>query len=208
MRNKIKRLNVLLGLVLGALTLVAPVVMPFHANVAFALESAEYPDVPQNHWAYATLNRLSHAGLIDGMPNDTYMGNNPMTRYEFAVAIARILDKVAGERYAVSTAPQNATGDRNSSDADAIMRKYWKNRHEWIDYIQALCNEFAPELKALGVHVDEIEKRLAFEDVREGLRTPSQRLTIPPNMLFGGSANSISTEKDSKANPKNQQSSK
>jgi hypothetical protein len=35
------------------------------------------------------LNRLSQAGIIEGHPNGTYAGNKPMTRYEFAFAIAR-----------------------------------------------------------------------------------------------------------------------
>ena len=96
MQNKTKRLSVLLGLALGAPAVVAPVVMPSHAPAAIAQETAEYPDVPQNHWAYDAINKLSQAGIIEGMPNGTYMGNKPMTRYEFAVAVARILDKIGG----------------------------------------------------------------------------------------------------------------
>jgi len=66
------------------------------------LAPAEYPDVPRGHWAYNALNTLSQAGILEGLPDGTYAGNKPMTRYEFAVAIARLLVKipntVGGER--------------------------------------------------------------------------------------------------------------
>src|SRR3712207_1976123 len=58
------------------------------------LDPAEYPDVPRGHWAYNALNTLSQAGILEGLPDGTYAGNKPMTRYEFAVAVARLLDKV------------------------------------------------------------------------------------------------------------------
>jgi hypothetical protein len=112
MQNKTKRLSVLLGLALGAPAVVAPVVMPSHAPVAMAQESAEYPDVPQNHWAYNAINKLSQAGIIEGMPNGTYMGNKPMTRYEFAVAIARILDKIGGAGGTGAQGIQGIQGER------------------------------------------------------------------------------------------------
>jgi len=58
---------------------------------------ANYPDVPQGHWAYDALDTLSRAGVIEGLPNGTYAGNRPMTRYEFAVAIARLLSVIPRE---------------------------------------------------------------------------------------------------------------
>ena len=119
MQNKTKRLSVLLGLALGAPAVVAPIVMPSHAPAAYAQESAEYPDVPQNHWAYAAINKLSQAGIIEGMPNGTYMGNKPMTRYEFAVAIARILDKVGGAGGVGKIAGGANPGGMGATDADA-----------------------------------------------------------------------------------------
>jgi hypothetical protein len=197
MQNKTKRLSVLLGLALGAPAVVAPVVMPSHAPAALAQDTAEYPDVPQNHWAYDAINKLSQAGIIEGMPNGTYMGNKPMTRYEFAVAIARILDKIGGgQGVKGDTGAQGPQGERGpagpaGSAANVDLSQYVK-RQELTDAINALRNEFAPELKALGVRVDDLDKRVT--DLENRLAKPP-KLTITPSLLFrAGSANYISQD--------------
>lgn len=196
MQNKAKRLSVLLGLALGAPAVVAPVVAPSHAPAAIAQETAEYPDVPQNHWAYDAINKLSQAGIIEGMPNGTYVGNKPMTRYEFAVAVARILDKTsqgqqgpageqgpAGQRGPAGVAgPRGERGPAGPVDVSKLATKA-----ELRDAINALRNEFAPELKQLGVRVDDLDKRVT--DIEARLAKPP-KLTITPSVLFrGGSSN-------------------
>ena len=202
MQNKTKRLSVLLGLALGAPALVAPVVMPSHAPAAMAAETAEYPDVPQNHWAYEAINKLSQAGIIEGMPNGTYMGNKPMTRYEFAVAVARILDKVGG---AGANGAQGAQGEQGPQGPRGPVGpagqipdvSQFVKRPELVDAINALRNEFAPELKALGVRVDDLDKRVT--DIENRLAKPP-KLTITPSLLFrAGSANYISQNYDGQA---------
>ncbi|MEO6908184.1 MAG: S-layer homology domain-containing protein [Abditibacteriaceae bacterium] len=236
MQNKTKRLSVLLGLALGAPAVVAPVIMPSHAPAVLAAdamaadaaapaadaaapaadtaapaagEAAEYPDVPQNHWAYAAINKLSQAGIIEGMPNGTYMGNKPMTRYEFAVAIARILDKIGNNAAGVAgpagaDGAAGAQGPAGPAGADATIPGDWVKRAELIDAINALRNEFAPELKALGVRVDDLDKRVT--DLENRLAKPP-KLTVTPSLLFrAGSANYISTGNDGRAVPQNQQS--
>src|SRR5688572_15906698 len=60
-------------------------------DVAAGQDRAEYPDVPRGHWAYEAIDKLSRAGVIEGRPDGNYWGNQAMTRYEFAVAIARLL---------------------------------------------------------------------------------------------------------------------
>jgi hypothetical protein len=200
MQNKTKRLSVLLGLALGAPALVAPVVMPSHAPAALAAETAEYPDVPQNHWAYEAINKLSQAGIIEGMPNGTYMGNKPMTRYEFAVAVARILDKIGGTGEVGAVGAQGPQGPQGPAGAVGPAGQIpdvsqFVKRQELIDAINALRNEFAPELKALGVRVDDLDKRVT--DIENRLAKPP-KLTITPSLLFrAGSANYISQDADS-----------
>jgi len=193
MQNKTKRLGILLGLALGAPAVVAPVVMPSHAPAAMAQETAEYPDVPKNHWAYDAINKLSQAGILEGMPNGTYLGNKPMTRYEFAVAVARILDKLGATSPGTPGAqgeqgPQGPPGPAGPAgqipDVDGFVK-----RKDLQDAINALRNEFAPELKALGVKVDDLDKRVT--DIEQRLAKPP-KLTITPSVLFrGGTANYI-----------------
>jgi len=53
---------------------------------------AAFTDLNTSHWAYESVMRLSELGIISGMPDGTFRGNEPMTRYQSAVAMKRILD--------------------------------------------------------------------------------------------------------------------
>ena len=48
-----------------------------------------FPDVPQNHWAYAYVKKLADRGLLEGYPDGEFKGNRTMTRYEFAAIFSR-----------------------------------------------------------------------------------------------------------------------
>ena len=50
--------------------------------------------VPFDHWAYDAVQKLVDQGIIIGYPDGTFRGNRAMTRYEFAMAISRLLDCV------------------------------------------------------------------------------------------------------------------
>ncbi len=62
------------------------------ALVASLILARAFPDVPVNHWAYEAVTELAKLGIISGMPDGTFQGNNPMTRYQVAVALKRMLD--------------------------------------------------------------------------------------------------------------------
>ncbi|MEN6302945.1 MAG: S-layer homology domain-containing protein, partial [Armatimonadia bacterium] len=50
--------------------------------------------VPFDHWAYDAVNQLVERGIIIGYPDGTFKGDRAMTRYEFAMAISRLLDVI------------------------------------------------------------------------------------------------------------------
>ena len=56
-----------------------------------ALAQGPFTDVPTDHWAYDAINTLQKDGILIGYPDGTFAGKRTITRYEFAVAIARIL---------------------------------------------------------------------------------------------------------------------
>jgi hypothetical protein len=60
----------------------------------FAQEAGAFTDVPHGHWAENAIRELAQAGIIDGMPGGKFVGSKPMTRYEMAMALARMLKKV------------------------------------------------------------------------------------------------------------------
>ena len=59
-------------------------------------------DVPFDHWAYDAVKQLVEKGIIIGYPNGLFEGNRAMTRYEFAMAISRLVDNMGSRIVAMS----------------------------------------------------------------------------------------------------------
>ncbi len=121
------------------LALVAVVALVAFAAPAFANVNP-FMDVPMNHWAYDAIGQLAARGVLSGSPDGTYKGNQPMTRYEAASAVARAL-------------------------AVVDMTKASKQD---VEMLKRLVVEFKDELDALGVKVDQIDSRLAVIEDRLG----------------------------------------
>ncbi len=119
--------------------LVAVVALVAFAAPAFANVNP-FMDVPMNHWAYDAIGQLAARGVLSGYPDGTYKGNQPMTRYEAASAVARAL-------------------------AVVDMTKASKQD---VEMLKRLVVEFKDELDALGVKVDKIDSRLAVIEERLG----------------------------------------
>jgi len=197
---KRKALGVFLALAATVPAIVAPPLAPSAEAQATTAERVEYPDVPRGHWAYEALNRLSQAGIIEGLPNGTYAGNKAMTRYEFAVAIARLLDRMpqGGVSQADFEALRNQVNNLPKPPAgfvlpDDVVRSgqiaNFITRQEVNDLIAALRREFADELQRLGVRMDQVEGRISTLEQR--VATPP-RLTVTPSFLHRlGSGNWI-----------------
>ncbi|SDE57541.1 S-layer homology domain-containing protein, partial [Sporomusa acidovorans] len=98
------------------------------ANIALAANNP-FDDVPANHWAYAAVNQLAKAGVIDGYGNGTFQGDKTLTRYEMAVIVGKAIS--------------------HSAKADAENKAL----------INKLSVEFKDELTNLGVRVDKLEKK-------------------------------------------------
>jgi hypothetical protein len=97
-------------------------------------------DVPLNHWAYDAIGQLAATGVLSGYPDGTYKGRQPTTRYEMASALARALALVD-------------------------MTKASKQD---VEMLKRLIVEFKDELDALGVKVDQLDKRVAVVEERLG----------------------------------------
>ena len=99
-------------------------------------------DVSPTDWAYEALRSLvDRYGCISGFPNQTYRGNQPLTRYEFAAGLNSCLNQI--ERLIASTTGEGGVGEED------------------LDTIRRLTQEFEAELATLGGRVDEIESRTA-----------------------------------------------
>ena len=60
-----------------------------------AKRDINFPDVPENHWAYTYVKSLADRGYLTGYPDGEFKGDRTMTRYEFAAIIYRALQNGA-----------------------------------------------------------------------------------------------------------------
>jgi len=121
------------------LALVAVFALVAFATPVFAAANP-FMDVPMNHWAYDAIGQLAARGVLSGYPNGAYKGNQPMTRYEVASAVARAL-------------------------AVVDMTKASKQD---VEMLKKLVVEFKDELDALGVKVDQLDSRVAVLEAGVG----------------------------------------
>jgi hypothetical protein len=135
-----------LGLLLAVVLLLA-VSAPVFAQGAFS-------DVPSGHWAYQAVDTLSKAGLIEGYPDGTFKGDRQMTRYEFAMAIARMMQSGALTKEGPA-GPVGAPGPVGPAGPAGGLTP------EQQALLNRLQNEFAPELKKLREDVDNLAGRVA-----------------------------------------------
>ena len=97
-------------------------------------------DVSPTDWAYEALRSLvDRYGCIAGYPNQTYRGNQSLSRYEFAAGLNSCLNQI----------------ERLIASSESVVR-------EDIDTINRLTQEFEAELATLGGRVDNLESRTAF----------------------------------------------
>ncbi|MBQ5344103.1 MAG: S-layer homology domain-containing protein [Acidaminococcaceae bacterium] len=94
------------------------------------LASTPYDDVPLDHWAYEAVDTLTAHGVIDGYPNGTFRGDQPITCFEMAKMI----------RHAVLDQEEIHDKDR--------------------ELLDKLANEYKEELKGFNIRIVELERRV------------------------------------------------
>ncbi len=65
------------------------VVVTFMLFVSVLLHG-EYKDVPQSHWAYEAVEKLTNVGIFSGFPDGTFRGNETVTRFQVAMLLYRL----------------------------------------------------------------------------------------------------------------------
>ena len=179
--KKITKMSALLAVAAAAPAIVAPgFVAPAQAQ-----DRAEFSDVPLTHWAYPALQKLAAAGVLEGYPpTGNFIGQRPMTRYEFAVAIARLLDRIGPTQdlSAIYDRLNTLEGRPNGTTVipDPLDTSNFLTRDQLNAILEPLQIEFRDELARLGARVDALENRVGTLETRV---TPPPRLTFAPALL-------------------------
>lgn len=109
-----------------------------------------YKDVPQTHWAYDAIFELSQKGVMIGYfdKNDkAFKGERNLTRYEFALALAKAMIKIE----------ENIKADQKGIDIET----YLKSRNvpaKDIELMSMLMQEFKSELNELNMRMTRMEE--------------------------------------------------
>lgn len=96
-----------------------------------------FTDVPRGHWAYEAVRKATESGVLQGY-DGKYHGNKTVNRYQMALIVARMLEKVG----------RGGDTTRNLSEQD-------------LQNLEALTIEFADELALLNVKVSTLEDSFA-----------------------------------------------
>ena len=108
-------------------------------NVTLPANIKEKMNLPEDSWPVRALNKISERGIIEYYSSSGYPSPSQYTRYEFAVAIARLADKMLNN-------------DGSIQDNANYLATF--KTQELRDDFDALLYEFAPELTRLGLRYD------------------------------------------------------
>ncbi|OWY65489.1 S-layer protein [cyanobacterium TDX16] len=108
---------------------------------------SQLSDVQPDDWASRALQSLIwRYGIVTGYPNGKFLGNRPLSRYEFAAALSTAVRQLEGA--IANGKPVQATQDDLAT-------------------LEKLLQEYAAELKALQSRLDSLEARSAVLQAHE-----------------------------------------
>jgi hypothetical protein len=150
----------------------------------------QFRDVPPDHWAYKAVDTLRAKGILIGYPDTYFRGKRTLTRYEFAVALDRALQKIEltpgpkgepGEKgEAGEKGEPGAPGEKGEQGPPGVAPEDW-------EAMKKLVAEFKDELASLGNNVAAINRRLdqLAKDVADVRETLNRMPKIYGGTFFG-----------------------
>lgn len=174
------------------LTIIALVVAVMFTTNSYAQTTA-FKDVSPDHWAYKAIEKVVSTGLMEGYPQGTFEGKRPITRYEMAIIVARLvakLEEIGVKLTQTGKTPSiDTSGFATKAELEALKKEIEKNGKckgcvkegdlkDIKSTVSKLADEFSSELQALGVRVAKLE---------EGQKEVEKKLGELGNVKFSGS---------------------
>lgn len=139
-----------------------------------AMAQDNFPDVPDNHWAFEALARMKREGILVGYPDGLFRGGRPASRYELAVAInaaytnlKNITDGLTAQIDELKKTPSGdyATKAEVQQLRDALTAlqnevNTLKGLSDDVANLRKLADTFQKELQQLGVDVEAMKRDL------------------------------------------------
>ncbi|MEP0815044.1 MAG: putative porin [bacterium] len=128
------------------------------AGLAFAQSNNTFPpsDLPQDHWAWQAVKYMMETGILEGYPGNEYRGNQTMTRYEFSVALNRVILWIEGTY-------GDAMGADVKATIDALEAEFSDELAEIRNQVEANTQDISSlkgSMDAMGERVTGLEKKI------------------------------------------------
>lgn len=145
------------------LILIAVSILLFSLLIA---EELPLKDVPATHWAYSAVKELLEKNIISGMPDGTYKGEEPVTRYQMAVVIKNAIDYLESSPKFVKQEDVQAL----QALVDAMAKQIGENNslieelNKKLENLAAVSSQVqeSEKLAELSEDIDGISKRLSW----------------------------------------------
>jgi chaperonin cofactor prefoldin len=122
-------------------------------SLAFA-QSNLPPDVPKGHWAQEAVEYLVSRGYIVGYPDGTFRGDSPVTRYQLALVLYRLL----------STTPQVLLDEEALSRLRPLVRELVREMRKVEESDAGMGGEeveaLRAQIRALSSKLDDLSEKL------------------------------------------------
>ena len=132
-----------------------------------------FPDVPDNHWAYEAVEGMKKAGCLVGYPDGMFRGGRPMSRYEFAAAAYACYNKMMGMYSDLSKQISDCMdackkmgggGDTSALEKQlADLKSQVDGMKGWgarVGDLEKMSKEFEKELASMGVDMKKMRSDL------------------------------------------------
>lgn len=144
------------------LILIAVSILLFSLLIA---EELPLKDVPATHWAYSAVKELLEKNIISGMPDGTYKGEEPVTRYQMAVVIKNAIDYLESSPKFVKQEDVQAL----QALVDAMAKQIGENN--------ALIEELNKKLENLSAVSSQVQESEKLAELSEDIDGVSKRLS-------------------------------
>ena len=169
-----------------------------------AAAQSNFPDVPDNHWAYEALANLKGSVLF-GYPDGLYRPSRPMSRAEFAVAINNLYSLAMGKMDGLSDqlnaldayvkGMKTGATEEQMAELQAQIKAIQgsipdvSSMRADIASMKRLAGEFEKEMASFGVDMDAMKRDMADLANRvSGLEEGGDRVNISGDLIFVGLA--------------------
>ena len=134
-----------------------------------------FPDVPDNQWAYKAIEKLKEHDILDGYPDGIYLGARSITRYEMAQATYKAWTKLKSMvrvENQISILNEKINNNENVPEevknfqiqTEAIHHELTgiKNYSKDITNLKKLAETFKQELTQIGIDIKTMNKELSI----------------------------------------------